>query len=252
MSFFTHEGVEIAFRDEGEGTPIVLIHGFASSAEVNWVATGWSKVLTDAGYRVIMPDNRGHGQSTKLYDPDDYTPPRMAGDILALIEYLQIPRAILMGYSMGARIAAFAASAAPERVSALILGGIGLNLIEGMKHSTEIIAALKAPTLAETTNRTARQFRIFAEQTKSDLKALAACLEGSRQALPATDVAQISQPVLIALGSEDDIAGGGQELADSFPHGEFLTIPRRDHMRATGDPAFKAGALAFLDSITIQ
>src|ERR1041385_8685523 len=109
MPTFRNGAVEIAYLDEGEGDPIVLVHGFASTKEVNWVMPGWTTTLRRDGRRVIALDNRGHGQSTKLYDPAAYHSTRMAGDVRALLDYLGIGRADVMGYSMGARICAFLA-----------------------------------------------------------------------------------------------------------------------------------------------
>src|SRR5579872_4441485 len=125
MPTFHNGAVEIAYLDEGHGEPIVLVHGFASTKEVNWVAPGWVSTLTRAGRRVIALDNRGHGQSSKLYDPAAYHSAIMAQDVRALLDHLALPRADVMGYSMGARIAAFLALADPQRVRAVVLGGLG-------------------------------------------------------------------------------------------------------------------------------
>ncbi len=116
MKTFRHDDVEIAFLDEGEGEPIVLVHGFASNATVNWVQPGWVSFLKQAGRRVIALDNRGHGGSAKLYDPAAYHSARMADDVAALLDHLALARADVMGYSMGARIAAFLALEHPARV----------------------------------------------------------------------------------------------------------------------------------------
>ena len=148
MPRFRHETVEIAFLDEGEGEPIVLVHGFASNRNVNWVQPGWVATLTRAGRRVIAPDNRGHGESTKLYDPADYHTDRMAEDVRALMDHLGIERADVMGYSMGARIAAFLACKHPNRARAAILGGLGIHLVDGVGLPESIAEAKGSKTRA--------------------------------------------------------------------------------------------------------
>jgi pimeloyl-ACP methyl ester carboxylesterase len=206
-----------------------------------WVAT-----LTQAGRRVIALDNRGHGQSTKLYDPADYHMALMAEDVCALLDHLGLQRADVMGYSMGARVAAFLAFKHLDRVRSLVLGGLGIRLVEDAGLPDSIALALEAPSLADVSDPTGRMFRSFAEQTKSDLRALAACIRGSRQTLSRADVSRISVPVLVAVGSRDPLAGSAQGLARLLPHGRALEIPDRDHMLAVGDKVFKQGVLDFL------
>jgi pimeloyl-ACP methyl ester carboxylesterase len=246
MPQFHRDGLDIAYLDQGEGEPIVLIHGFASTKEVNWVYPGWVATLTAAGRRVIALDNRGHGQSGKLYLPDLYDTRLMADDVAALLDHLGIPRADVMGYSMGARITAFLALKRPERVRSAILGGLGIHLVDGVGLPASIATALEAPTLADVTDAQGRTFRAFAEQTRSDLKALAACIRGSRQTLTDAEARAISVPVLIAVGSKDEVAGSGAALQALIPNSEHLEIPGRDHMLAVGDKAFKAGVVDFL------
>src|SRR5262245_21986229 len=129
MPDFRDDAVAIAYLDEGEGEPVVLVHGFGSTKEVNWLNPGWISTLTRAGRRAVALDNRGHGASAKLYDPAAYHSAVMAEDVRALLDHLAIPRADIMGYSMGARIAAFLALAHPERVRSVILGGLGIRLV---------------------------------------------------------------------------------------------------------------------------
>jgi pimeloyl-ACP methyl ester carboxylesterase len=247
MPAFQHGSVELAFLDEGTGDPIVLVHGFASNKEVNWVQPGWVTTLTRAGRRVIALDNRGHGASSKLYDPAAYDTAIMADDVRALLDHLHIDRADVMGYSMGARNTAFLAVGAPSRVRSAILGGLGIRLVEGVGLPETIAVALEAPSLADITDPQGRTFRAFAEQTRSDLKALAACIRGSRQTLPRDKASAITVPMLIAVGTKDPIAGSASELAALIPGARALDIPDRDHMLAVGDRTFKAGVLDFLN-----
>ena len=254
MHFFTSAGVRIAFVDfappvpatGGEGDPILLVHGFASNHAVNWVNTLWTKTLGAAGFRVIALDNRGHGQSEKLYDPAAYHTTVMAEDARRLLDHLGIERADVMGYSMGARIAAHLALAHPERVRSLLMGGLGIHLVEGVGLPLGIADAMEAPSVDALTDPMQRTFRAFAEQTKSDLEALAACIRGSRQVLSQAEVASITTPTLIAVGTRDDVAGSGPELADLMPNARALDIPGRDHNLAVGDKVHKQGVLAFL------
>lgn len=246
MKIFRSGEIEIAYLDEGQGDPILLIHGFASNATVNWVDPGWVRHLTREGRRVIAVDNRGHGASSKLYDPAQYGSPRMAEDMFALLEHLALPRVDVMGYSMGSRITAFLALAHPERVRSIVFGGLGANMVRPMAGTGPIAAALEAPSIDQVTNQTARTFRAFAEQTKSDLKALAACIRSSRDPLTPEALATLKCPVLVAVGTDDVIGGSAQGLADLIPGAEALPIPGRDHMKAVGDRAYKEGVSAFL------
>ena len=246
MPSFKHGNVEIVYLDEGAGDPIVLVHGFASNKQVNWVQPGWVSTLTRDNRRVIALDNRGHGQSGKLYEPADYHTDLMASDTAALIAHLGLERADVMGYSLGARISAVIAARHPARVRSLILGGVGIKLVEvaGLHH--DVARSLELPSIDDVTDPQGKAFRLFAEQTKSDLKALAACLRGSRQTLRPEELAAVAAPVLVAAGTRDDIAGSPAELAALFPHGQSLDIPDRDHMVAVGDRVFKARVLEFL------
>ena len=246
MPSFNNGDVEIAYLDEGEGEPIVLVHGFASTKNVNWVYPAWVSELTKAGRRVIALDNRGHGESAKLYDPEAYRIPTMAGDVAALMDHLAIERADIMGYSMGGRMTAWLARHQPQRLRAAIFGGIGIGLIEGGGPGENVADALEAASIDQVTDPVGRTFRAFADQTRSDRLALAACMRGSRGLMTKDEAGGITVPVLIAVGTTDEIAGSAQELGEIIPGARVLDIPNRDHMRAVGDRVYKSGVLDFL------
>lgn len=252
MPHFDSAGVELAYLDTGEEaekTPILLIHGFASNIATNWVTTGWVDVLKRAGHRVIAIDNRGHGASAKLYDQAEYGAPVMAEDARHLLDHLSIPEAHIMGFSMGARISAFLALAHPARVKSLVFGGLGINMVRGLAGTGPIARALEAKSLDEVTNPTARTFRIFAEQTRSDLRALAACIRSSRAPISADMVSLIRAPVLVAVGSDDVVGGSPEELAALIPSARAFLIEGRDHMKSVGDKRYKDAVVRFLAEV---
>jgi pimeloyl-ACP methyl ester carboxylesterase len=246
MPSFHNGAVEIAYLDEGEGDPILLVHGFASSKNVNWVYPTWVSELKKNGRRVIALDNRGHGESSKLYDSEQYHIGTMASDVSALMDHLKIERADLMGYSLGGRMTAWLAQSQPQRLRSAILGGIGMGLIEGGGPGENVADALEAPLLEDVTDPVGRTFRAFADQTRSDRRALAACLRGSRRLMTRDEAASIKVPVLIAVGTSDEIAGSAAALGKIIPGAKVLDIPNRDHMRAVGDKVYKTGVLDFL------
>ena len=247
MKTFESDGVEIAYTDEGDGDPILLIHGFASNIQTNWADTSWIRTLTTAGRRAIAIDNRGHGMSQKFYDPEKYAAPMMADDAGRLLDHLEIERADVMGYSMGARITAFLALQRPEKVRSAIFAGLGINMVRGLGGAGPIATALEAPSIDDVMNETARTFRLFAESTSSDLLALAACIRASRDKITPEALAEIHVPVLVAVGTRDVIGGPAKGLADLIPGAKALDIEGRDHMKAVGDRSFKDGVLEFLN-----
>ncbi len=247
MQTFDSDGVEIAFIDEGEGTPVLLIHGFASNMATNWIRPGWVRALNDHGCRVIAFDNRGHGGSDKLYDKALYGAPLMAEDARRLLDHLGIERVDVMGYSMGARIAAFLTLHHPERVRSVVFAGLGVNMVRGTGGSGPIARAFEADSIDEVRNEAARSFRAFAERTGSDLQALAACIRSSRKKLSAEALGAIAVPVLVVTGAKDVIGGSAAKLAALIPGAEALEVERRDHMQTVGDRRYKEAVLDFLD-----
>src|SRR5437899_4468955 len=175
MPSFHNGAVEIAYLDEGEGDPILLVHGFASTKNVNWVYPTWVSELRKNGRRVIALDNRGHGDSAKLYDPEAYHIGTMAGDVSALMDHLSIERADIMGYSLGSRMTAWLAQSQPQRLRSAIFGGIGIGLIEGGGPGENDAEALEAPSLDEVTDPVGRTFRAVDDQPRAAPRAAGAC-----------------------------------------------------------------------------
>jgi pimeloyl-ACP methyl ester carboxylesterase len=245
---FDSGGVEIAFMDEGAGRPTLLIHGFGSNHRVNWVSTSWTRDLLAAGRRVIAMDDRGHGESGKPHDPAAYAISNMAEDARRLLDLLGVEKADVIGYSMGARIAASLVLDHPQRVRSVVFGGLGEAMVtrELFAPSEPLIEAMHAPSLDAVTDPRGRTYRLFADQTKSDREALVACILGARQRLTKAEVGRISAPALVVVGSEDAGAGSAEGLAALIPGAEAFTIPGRDHMRAVGDRLHKAAVLEFL------
>ena len=170
----------------------------------------------------------------------------MAEDVRRLLDHLEIQRADVMGYSMGARITAFLSINHPARVRSAVFAGLGINMIRGLAGTGPIAHAFEAASIDDVTNATARTFRSFAEQTRSDLKALAACIRGARDPITSEALGRLTMPVLVAVGSTDVIGGSPHDLAAIIPGAKALEIVGRDHMRAVGDRTYKDGVLAFL------
>ena len=243
------DGVDLAFHDLGsrDGPPVLLVHGFASNAQVNWFLTSWATMLSEAGRRVVAFDNRGHGGSSKFYDPTAYGPDIFAQDAVALLDHLEIAETDVIGYSMGARIAFALGAWHPQRVRRLALCGMGERIFGSGRNSEDVARALETGEPGAIDDAAALKFRRFAERTGSDLRALAACIRPSQTKLTPELAQTIAAPTIVAVGGDDEVAGRAEPLADLLPAGEAFTVPGRDHMKSTGDPQIKAAVLAFLN-----
>ncbi|MEO0619900.1 MAG: alpha/beta fold hydrolase [Pseudomonadota bacterium] len=248
---FSSDGVEIAFVDAlpAGGDPratVLLIHGFASNLQTNWIDTSWFRTLGREGYRVIACDVRGHGRSEKLYDEALYGAKIFAEDARRLLDHLEIPQAHVIGYSMGARITAFLAMNHASHVASATFGGLGANMVIGLPGARAIAHAFLADSIDEVTHPTAHSFRAFAEATGSDLKALAHCILSARAKISREMVAGITVPVLVAVGTEDPIGGAAEDLAEMIPGAVAAPLDGLDHMKAVGARVFKDAAVSFL------
>jgi len=245
MGTFDSEGVTIHYEVFGEGPPIILVHGFASSLQENWVQTGWVKRLLSAGRRVVALDCRGHGESAKPHDPAAYAGEAMPGDVIRLMDHLGIARAELMGYSMGGGIALDLIMRHPQRFPRVVLGGVGA-VSRGATESSAIASALSTDDPSTISSAVGRAFRWFAEQRGNDLKALAACIQQGRSGPEPEALAAIRMPVLVVVGEKDDVVGRGDALAAAIPGARLVTVPDRDHLTVVPDRRYKEAVLSFL------
>jgi pimeloyl-ACP methyl ester carboxylesterase len=243
---FDSDGVRLHYELHGPeaGPPVVLVHGFASDYQLNWVGTRWQETLVNAGYRVVGLDCRGHGSSDKPHDAGAYSLDVMAADVRRLLDELNIATASYVGYSMGARIGLQAVVDFPDRILRAVLGGLGIG---GAVEEAEAIA--RALRGGEPESPSALSFQRFASaRPVNDLEALAACMEGlgHSERIDAARLAAIRTPILIVVGERDEIAHDANRLADQIPGAGLVTIPGRDHMSAVPARQFKDAALEFL------
>jgi pimeloyl-ACP methyl ester carboxylesterase len=254
MATFQSGGLALAYDDIAPmGAPrgvVVLVHGFATNRAENWRRLGWLSALERKGYRGVALDLRGHGESDKPHDPAAYGRDQMAGDIIALIDYLDLGRVDLLGYSMGAHLSLTVTLDAPDRVNKLILGGVGGRMLSGAGPSTTSMTMAEALTtndVATITDPTLKGFRQFAENQGEDRLALAACSRGAGAAADAAALGRVRATTLVVAGSRDELAGDPRLLADAIPGAKAVTLPACDHFSAIPHALFKAAVFDFLD-----
>jgi pimeloyl-ACP methyl ester carboxylesterase len=246
------DGVWLHFEQDGDPSwpTVLLVHGFASSADDNWLATGWVKRLREAKRRTVRIDCRGHGRSEKPHDPAAYSLDLFAADLEELLRYANARKVDLFGYSMGARIALHFLERKPARLRSVILGGIGGNVLRGLPENDAIVAALEASDPAKVTSPVGRAFREFAQSRGNDLRALAALRRGPRPETQNRDaLAALRLPALVWAGSNDALVGDVAKLAALIPGARSQVIPDADHLTAVSHPASFDAVLGFLADV---
>jgi len=246
MPEFDSDGVRLHYVLAGpdDGAPIVLVHGYCSDYELNWVGTRWQETLTRAGHLVLGLDCRGHGASEKPHDPAAYARGTMAGDVVRLLDHLDVAEADYLGYSMGARIGLDAVIAHPNRFRRAVLGGLGSW---GRTDRSELIARRMRGDETVTDPAADMFYRFAAARPVNDLEALACCILGPQPPLTDAQLAGIAVPVAIVVGDQDPIARGAPELAARVAGARYVPIAGRNHMNAVPARQFKDAAIAFLD-----
>jgi pimeloyl-ACP methyl ester carboxylesterase len=221
----------------------VLIHGFFSTAYVNWIRYGHAKLLADSGFRVIMPDLRAHGGSDKTHNPQHYPRDVLADDAFGLIDQLGLTDYDLGGYSLGARttVRMLVRGAQPGRA---IVAGMGLGGITEVEKRNEFFARVFDGL--GTHERGSEEWRseAFMHTTGGDPVPLRLVLETSVGAT-VDELAGITTPTLVVMGEDDRGHGSGAELADAMPLAKFVEVPG-NHMSAVTDPALGIAMRDFL------
>jgi pimeloyl-ACP methyl ester carboxylesterase len=241
------DGLRIATYAWGEddAPTVVLVHGFASSALLNWHASGWVRDLVREGYRVIAHDQRGHGASDKPHSPSAYTMELLVDDLLAVMDTYMIDEAQYVGYSLGSRVGWQAARDLPHRITRAVFGGIpdGDPLT---RFRVDQARGFLADGIEVEDRLTGGYLQMAGSIRGNDLEALVSLVEGMRGG-PQPDAANApGQPLLFATGSEDKILEKSKALADAAPNASFYEIPGRHHFNAPTSRHFKDAALAFV------
>ena len=256
MATATLNGVTIAYDDivpaGGPERTILLLHGFASNRNEGWRRTGWYGAFERRRMRVIALDQRGHGESVRSHDPADYGRSKLAADALALLDHLNVGRTDVFGYSMGTRTAMQVALDAPDRVSNLLLGGVGGKLFEPpqpSKTGETIIDAMRAQDPETIKEPFLKSFRQFADEQGEDREALAAFTQASNAPLDRDGLSRLPMPVLVVAGQFDESAGDPEALARVFPLGKGVSLPGCDHFSAIPHTSLKAAAFDVIDGV---
>jgi pimeloyl-ACP methyl ester carboxylesterase len=242
--FRRRDGTELAYREIGDGRPLVLIHGFFSNATVNWIRYGHAAALAAGGHRVVMPDLRAHGDSAAPHDPSAYPPDVLADDGFALIDHLDLADYDLGGYSLGARttIRMLARGARPGRA---IVAGMDLDgIVDAAAGNAYFRRVLTNPSAFE---RGSSEWMAdaFLRSTGGDPVALLHLLDTTVDT-PREDLARIETPTLVAVGADDPARRSAEDLANALPNGRLVELPG-NHMSAVTKPDLAAAIGDFLD-----
>jgi pimeloyl-ACP methyl ester carboxylesterase len=237
------DGVQLAFRELGQGKPVILLHGLFSDANVNWIKFGQADRIAARGFRVIMPDLRAHGMSAKPHEPEHYPPGILARDVRELVALLGLGEFDLGGFSLGARttVEAVGEGLVPRRA---VLGGAGLEGLRNWKRrKTFFLEALAQFDQVQRGDPHWLSIQ-FMKSQKIDRVAAALLLDSFEDAF-INWLEAFTMPTLVVCGSEDDDNGSAEELANAMPNATFAEVPGT-HMSSVTKPEFGEAIADFL------
>lgn len=251
MTELTHQGLRLHYVIHGRGAPVVLLHGGGASFERNYAMFGWTRCLNSAHLQVIGLDFRGHGGSDKPHDSQAYGTVKLASDVLALLDHLQLQQVMLIGYSIGSAVALHLLHSHPGRVSKAVLLATGDGLLGLGCHTLARVMPQIAQALARTTYpkdlpRHLAAYWNFTQARDGDRLAVLALAQASYPPLTSDAAARIQVPVLVVSGESDPVLGRGPQLAALLGQGRYLEIKNADHFALAADPATQTAVANFL------
>jgi pimeloyl-ACP methyl ester carboxylesterase len=233
QTFEAADGIRLAVHELGAGRPLILLHGYFSDAATNWIKYGHAALLADAGFRVIMPDLRAHGQSGKPHDPVSYPKDVLADDQFALIEHLGLTDFDLGGYSLGGRTVArmLARGCAPRRA---VISGMGLKGLTDTEARGDHFRHVLTNLGQHERGSAAFMAEAFLKTSGGDpvalLRILDTFVDTQVEAIRGFDL-----PVAVVCGEDDQDNGSASALAETLPHGTLISVPG-NHMSAVVKP----------------
>jgi pimeloyl-ACP methyl ester carboxylesterase len=237
------DGVQLAWRETGEGRPVILLHGLFSDANVNWIKFGTAARVAAEGFRVIMPDLRAHGLSGKPHGAEHYPKGILARDLRELVARLDLTEFDLGGFSLGSRttVEAVGEGLKPRRA---ILGGAGLEGLRNWERRKDFFVG--AIVLFDTVQRGDPHWLSiqFMKSQGIDRVAARRLLESFEDAFMDW-LAAFTMPTLVICGSEDEDNGSAEELAEAMPNAVFREVPGT-HMSSVTEPEFGEAIASFL------
>jgi pimeloyl-ACP methyl ester carboxylesterase len=244
--FATFDGESIFYDDQGDGVPVVLLHGFVGDVNIDWIRSGILDLLLDEGYRVVAFDARGHGLSGKPHELSAYEDDALTKDAQALLDHLGIDRCMVVGFSMGARTALHLSVVDP-RVTAVVAMGLGEHTLQHQGRGTGAVPdALLTDDPDSIEQETLRHYREMADAIHADRQALASLMAAERTELPQI-VDEVKVPVLVVTGSDDVTAGQPAPLAAALADGTAV-LTAGDHAGVKDQPDAHEAIVEFLGS----
>lgn len=242
-TFASFDGVELAWHEMGEGRPVVLIHGYFSDADTNWIKYGHADAIAAKGFRVIMPDLRAHGDSAKPHDAAAYPPDALAQDGHALIAHLGLTDYDLGGYSLGARTMSrmLATGAKPGKI---VFSGMGLEGLIAADRRADHFRNILGKLGQHKRGSPEWMAEAFLKTTGGDPVALLGIID-TFVSTPRETVAAFAQPSVVVNGKDDHDNGSAAELAELLPNGAYVEVPG-NHMSSVTKPELGQAIADFL------